>query len=354
MSSMSYPRVHLDESAATKYSRMVEENRLGSGSYGDVYRCQHLSTGEVYAIKRLRERSDATFGLSSDKYLEIVVFGELKHENIVRCQDIFFDRGRLCFALEFCPHSLGDIIDSGHYLSLADRKTICTQLLRGLAYLHANHISHFDLKPENVLVRVENGRSLFKITDFGLSLITGRFQGPSILFTGKDFRWSPPYRPPEVFGGVTEVGPTSDLWSIGLVFLELIVRKTVIQADEAHIPNKIADLIGAKPDRTDPNIKSWAGRYPLSEDYEPPGISYFKQCVNDYHISPEEEEFIGLFLQYDPAKRISAEDALSHPFLKDAVLTENVLERDRFERNLRPLARTIFSHEDITLDSQDL
>lgn len=351
---MIFPDLRPDESGAKEYTDLV--TLIGSGTYGDVYRCQHKQTKTWYAIKRIKEAKESKMGLTGDKFMEILAFRELSHPNILSCKSIFFHGARLCFALELCNTSLKSILNSGHSLTAEDRRVAYHQILLGLDYLHSNHISHFDLKPDNILIKDNNGSSVFKITDFGLSLITGRFRGPSIVYTGPGFRWTPIYRPPEVFGSTLEVGQSSDMWSIGLTFFEMIIQTPIIQAEESRIPAKIADFLGRLPDDTDPGVADWHGPFInlCGKEYTPPTQPYMHTLFERHGVRPEERQFITKFLKYSPEARITAADALRDPFLANCNKSCNILDRDRYERNLPPLQRVMYGPLDEKIGSNDM
>lgn len=136
------------------FSDPASAKKLGEGGYGSVTQRTDMRTGRTLAVKVLRQTASPECGLSVDKYSELQAFQELRHLNVIRCEAIFLEAGRLCLGMEVCNGgSLAGVIERNVSLSLVERKRIYRQLLEGLAYLHANHIVHCDLKPDNVLIR---------------------------------------------------------------------------------------------------------------------------------------------------------------------------------------------------------
>ena len=150
----------------TNFGRKIE--KIGSGTYGEVYK-----TDKEYAIKKFRNDDDEDIDPSN--LTEIAILRYLNHSRVIPLLgfnlhlepcDSFF-RINLNTAMPLIQESLEDIIRKEH-VSIATRKLIIYQMLQGLAYCHAHHIWHRDVKPGNIL-RLSNGD--YCLIDFGLSKI---------------------------------------------------------------------------------------------------------------------------------------------------------------------------------------
>lgn len=347
-----FPPLYPVEVDPRLYEEAKAKNKLGSGSYGDVYKRRNLRTREVFAIKRLKEFASSSYGLGNDKYNEIMLFTALQHRNVVRCSHIFLENARLCFAMDYCNlGSLSDLIRQGYYLTKKDRKHIYVQILRGLCYLHDNHVCHFDLKPDNVLLQAANSSPnapvTCKLTDFGLALINGRWPEPILISPNKNYRWTAPYRPPEVWGEKFEIGFSSDIWSLGLTFLELITKRCLFNTSEKAtdtIPLKIMTFMGASPDpeldwsETFMALAESNGRVDISSLVETDEISLKHLRATFFSDNNEDElAFLLKLLTYDPDKRLTARQALDDDFLAETNSLgnhelETILSRDSMNR----------------------
>jgi len=288
---------------------------LGTGAYSAVCEATNEKTGETVAIKKnksvFNERADAKRILR-----EIKLMAHFDHEDIVELIgvivppadeiDTFED---VYLILEKMQVNLARVIRH-QQLSKRHQQFFVYQMLRGLKYIHSAGVIHRDLKPENILV---NGSDCnLKISDFGLA--RGVTKG------GKDMnlteyvvtRW---YRAPEVVCSGRQYDEKVDVWSVGCIFGELILGHPLFPGGN-HINqlNTIFEILGT-PERDSldwiktPDARKWIKRLTPSKGK---GLrSMFSSACDDA------VDLLTKMLLLDPGKRISVEEALAHPFLKE-------------------------------------
>jgi serine/threonine protein kinase len=184
---------------------------------------------------------------------------------------------------------------------------IMFEMLKGLEFCHAHRIIHRDLKPQNILV---DKAGTVKLADFGLART---FSIPLRTYTHEIVTlW---YRAPEVLLGEKHYSTPVDIWSIGCIFAEMIRRKALFPGDsEIDQLFKIFQVLGT------PNEEIWPGVTKLP-DFKPsfPQWPTIDITLRVPGIDPAGLDLLKQMVCYEPSKRISARDALRHPYFKDLV-----------------------------------
>ena len=186
-------------------------------------------------------------------------------------------------------------------------KSMMYQLLKGTAHMHKHGTMHRDLKPQNLLVDDTLPHPLIKVADLGL----GRhFSVPIKAYTHEIVTlW---YRAPEVLLGATHYAPAVDMWSVGCIFAELVRKQAIFPGDsELQQLLHIFKLLGT------PSEDMWPGVSRLRDWHEFP--QWRPQDLTKVFPKLEEEgiDLMRQMLDYDPSKRITAMDALKHPYFDD-------------------------------------
>ncbi|XP_060946436.1 cyclin-dependent kinase 6 [Limanda limanda] len=287
---------------------------VGKGSFGTVYKAREVGDEPRFlAVKKFKIYGDSSdSGIPASIIREVGLLRRMQffnHPNIVKLFDASValeDRTLdLTLVLEYIDQDLctylSKVPPSG--LSLERIKDLMLQLLQGLDFLHTNMVLHRDLKPANILV---SSRGEVKIADFGLARI---YTYNVALTPGVVTLW---YRAPEVLLNSVYMSSV-DMWSAGCIFAELFLLKPMFQAyTEVQQLWKIFEVIGL------PAEEDWPRDSPIPYSSTwGPNISCSSMLNN---VGKEENELLTKCLAFKPGSRISAAEALAHPFFtKDSV-----------------------------------
>uniref|UniRef100_A0A0K0FKX0 Cyclin-dependent kinase 7 n=1 Tax=Strongyloides venezuelensis TaxID=75913 RepID=A0A0K0FKX0_STRVS len=286
--------------------RYEKVKHLGEGQFANVYLAKDTITNDLVAIKKIKLGSitEVRDGINRTALREIKLLQEIKHDNIICLRDVIGHKKNIQLVMDFMETDLEIVIkDKSIILMLPHIKNITLQVLLGLEYLHNNWILHRDLKPNNLLIN-NNGR--VKITDFGLA----RFYGsPNKQYTCQVITiW---YRPPELLFGASNYSTSVDIWSVGCIIGELLLRTPIFTGrSDIDQLSKIFNLLGT------PKLEDWPLMVELPGYCEPkqePGIE-----LNQVFTAASEDllELIrGTFI-FNPLKRYTATQCLESSYFK--------------------------------------
>ncbi|KAG9287995.1 hypothetical protein G9A89_017590 [Geosiphon pyriformis] len=268
-----------------KYQKI---EKLGEGTYGIVYKAQNRDTNEVVALKRIRLDNEEE-GVPCTAIREISLLKELKHPNIVRLYDVLHTEKKLTLVFEYLDSDLKKFLDTyGGDLEVPTIKQLMYQLLKGIAFCHEHRVLHRDLKPQNLLINnkvilSEDEKGELKLADFGLARAFGipvRSYSHEVVTL-----W---YRAPDVLMGSRQYNTSIDVWSAGCIFAGT------------------------------PTEETW------------PKVSQFPEYKSDFTIyqriplesllpklDPQGIHLLSKLIEYEPDKRLGAEDALQHPYFEE-------------------------------------
>ena len=285
---------------------------LGKGAYGYVRKAKDELGNEIYAMKEFSfrdEKEAKNEGIPPTAIREVYLLKELNHINIERLIDVLHSSKYFTLVFEFLDTDLKKIIDmhakKNEKLTQKEIKSYLYQLLKGVAYIHKHKIIHRDLKPGNLLITKDN---ILKIADFGLAR---SYALPIRNFTNNVVTLY--YRPPDVLLGNTDYTTDIDIWSIGCIFAEMVLLMPLFKTVENLMADHIFHFLGTPTEETYPKLEF----LPLwdSEKYKFRAGIGLRDKMKD--LDDVGFDLLMKFLQIDPDKRISAEEALKHPFFND-------------------------------------
>ncbi|XP_031731298.1 calcium/calmodulin-dependent protein kinase type II subunit gamma isoform X29 [Anarrhichthys ocellatus] len=273
---------------------------LGKGAFSIVRRCVKKSTGQEYAAKIINTKKlSARDHQKLDREARICRL--LKHPNIVRLHDSISEEGfhYLVFDLVTGGELFEDIV-AREYYSEADASHCINQILESVSHIHQHDIVHRDLKPENLLLASKMKGAAVKLADFGLAIEVQADQQAWFGFAG-----TPGYLSPEVLRK-DPYGKPVDIWACGVILYILLVGYPPFWDEDQH--------------KLYQQIKAGAYDFP-SPEWDT--------------VTPEAKNLINQMLTINPAKRITADQAIKHPWVCQRSTVASMMHRQETVECLR-------------------
>ena len=271
----------------------------------------HLKTDPTLkvAIKKIKVNTEFQNGLAMDAIREVKHLQEISHPNIIALLDVFSSKNQnLNLVLEFLP--LGDLEQlikdqDGIRYGTAEVKSWMGMLSRAVWFCHENFILHRDIKPNNLLIAADGE---VKLADFGLAR---SFADPYRPMTFQVItRW---YRPPELLFNARYYSGVVDVWSMGLVFAELILRVPFLAGNtDVHQLELICQAVGSPTEENWPGVSKLEG-YVKFDKPKTAGVgdkNYFLGLFGT--VGPVGVDLLMSMLVLDPRKRATARRILEH------------------------------------------
>ncbi|CAN1799042.1 Cyclin-dependent kinase B2-1 [Linum perenne] len=293
--------------------------KVGEGTYGKVYRARERTTGKIVALKKTRLHEDDE-GVPATTLREVSILRMLSRDpHVVRLMDVKQGQNKegktvLYLVFEYMDTDVKKYIRSFRQtretIPVNIVKSLMYQLCKGVAFCHGHGIVHRDLKPHNLLM--DRKTMMLKIADLGLARA---FTLPIKKYTHEILTlW---YRAPEVLLGDTHYSIAVDIWSVGCIFgipAELVNLQAIFQGDsELQQLLHIFRLLGT------PNEEMWPGVSSLVNWHEYPQWS--PKCLSTAVPTLDKDglDLLTQMLKYDPSKRITAKNAMEHPYFNDVM-----------------------------------
>ncbi|XP_052799985.1 serine/threonine-protein kinase NLK-like [Mya arenaria] len=289
---------------------------IGYGAFGVVWSVTDPRDGKRVALKKM---PSVFQNMVSCKrvYRELRMLCQFKHDNVLSAVDIlqpphidFFQEVYVLTPL--MQSDLHKIIVSPQPLTSDHVKVFLYQILRGIKYLHSARVIHRDIKPGNLLV---NSNCVLKICDFGLA----RVEEPDEAIHMTQEVVTQYYRPPEILMGTKHYTASIDIWSVGCIFAELLGRRILFQAQTPiQQLDLIIDLLGSPTLEEMRSACEGAKAQILRSTHRPPSLHALYALSGQ--ATHEAVHLLCRMLVFDPEKRITAADALAHPYLDEGRL----------------------------------
>uniref|UniRef100_A0A1I7S0B1 Cyclin-dependent kinase 8 n=1 Tax=Bursaphelenchus xylophilus TaxID=6326 RepID=A0A1I7S0B1_BURXY len=336
-------RLELEKRRANVEDQFEFENcKVGKGTYGHVFKARMRRPeqgGKRYFALKMIE----TAGFTMSSVREITLLRELNHPNVIKLQQVFLTPERKVWLLfDYAEYDLWNIIKTHRdcrknktpfHVERRMLKSLMYQILEGINYLHSNWILHRDLKPANILVMgdcdnlLDRGR--VKIADMGFARV---FYNPLRSFYDVDpvvvTYW---YRAPELLLCAKHYTKAIDIWAIGCIFGELLTNEPVFLSRDddlkAQTPynqeqlGKIFNVMGYPSEAEWPDLKNMPEYLKLQAEFRRNSFANcsLKKYIESKKLPTDNQQFdlLEKMLTMDPTRRLTAEDALRHPFFKE-------------------------------------
>lgn len=285
--------------------------KIGDGTFGTVYKAWNRASTEykTVAIKKLKQKYT-----NWDKCIslpEIETLLKFHHPNIIKLLEVIKDNNEVFLVFECMDKNVYQLMKDSD-MDITQIRNIIFQTLQGLQYIHSKGLFHRDMKPENLL----ESQGTVKIADFGLAKkLTAPFPYTDYVST----RW---YRAPEIIIGAEDYGPSVDVFALGCIFAELVMRAPLFPGrNETDQLNKELQVLGTPTHLEYPLFHKLADK----NGFKIPkctgqNLRNIIKCNNEAAV-----DLIDKMIRFNPKERITAEMALQHEFFQVRLVTPTVL-----------------------------
>ncbi|PAA92273.1 hypothetical protein BOX15_Mlig001230g2 [Macrostomum lignano] len=308
--------VEIEDHVLKKYEI---RKRLGKGAYGVVWKALDRRTGEIVALKKIfdafRNQTDAQRTFREIAFLQQFT----DHPNIVKLLNVIKAENDMDIYLvfEFMETDLHNVIKRGNILKEVHKQYIMYQMLKATMYIHSGNCVHRDQKPSNVLL---DSDCFVKLCDFGLarslSQTKRQLQRPDTDPALTEYvatRW---YRAPEILLASRRYTTGVDMWSLGCILGEMLLGKPLFPGSSTL--NQIERIVSAISPPTKEEIASIGSNYGASilEKASSGRPAQPLESILPAQVDPNAVDLLHRLLQFSPDRRITAAEALRHPYVR--------------------------------------
>ncbi|KAF8787237.1 Cyclin-dependent kinase 7 like protein [Argiope bruennichi] len=293
--------------AENKIRRYEKISFLGEGQFATVYKARDVTNGTIVAVKKIKvgSRTEAKDGINRTAIREIKFLRDLSHPNVISLLDVFGSKSNVSLVFDFMDTDLEIVIkDPQIILTPGHIKAYTIMTLQGLEYLHANWILHRDLKPNNLLI---NSDGILKIGDFGLAKNYG---SPNKVYSHQVVtRW---YRAPELIFGATIYATGIDIWAVGCILAELLLRVPFLPGKtDLDQLSQIFKVLGSPSEEDWPHVTA----LPHYVEFKPSPPIPFRDIFTA--AGDDLLEVLSRMLALNPLKRCTCKEALKMAYFSN-------------------------------------
>lgn len=314
------------------------EKRIGKGTFSKVFAALDLATDSWVAVKVVRNAEKYQLAAKVELHILSMIVKADKEEqsNCIHIIDQFVFHGHPCFVFDLLGRNLYSFLHSNRYMpfALSHVKSFVRQILEAVQFLHRRNVIFTDLKPENIVFvfdktvkRLISGMEIeipkdtrIRLIDFGSALYGDRHHTHLVQTRH--------YRAPEVILGIPWQHQI-DIWSVGCIILELLTGRMIFNTHDSvdHL-NQMERLIGPMPQSLKRKAANFAELFHndftlrmetarVSPTQCVPLQDYFCKVLHMYPKLEHLQDLVRRMLQWAPSDRISAAEALNHPYFTD-------------------------------------
>ncbi|KAH6810501.1 hypothetical protein C2S51_024263 [Perilla frutescens var. frutescens] len=285
------------------------DHEVAKGGFGHVYKIKDKQIGSDVAMKSIPFTIRKN-GLPTDVLREISILKELNHENVVRLLYVSVTPTSFNLFFEWLDYDLNKMVKGGTKDPRLT-KSLLFQTLQAVSYCHSQKVLHRDLKPHNLLLDTVTNK--LKLADFGYART---FDDAVHEYSNEVATLA--YKAPELLLRNNPYTTAVDMWSVGCIFAELVIGKPLFSGTtDTLVMRKIINMLGVPNELDWPGIKSECLKVCEIEELPPGPLPEIADVVPG--LEPAGQDLLSKMLRMIPSRRITAFDALVHPYFKDCL-----------------------------------